>query len=327
MEKIMFMVLLVVMMGNTGVVGKYAFDNMVVFGDSLTDTGNVYASRGYPKPPCYYEGRYSDGPVWIEYFAQNLGLPFPEASVLGGFNYAYGGARTGYGISDDICCTIECCTYGGDGGGLYSGNQTLLYLAEHTPNSKTLVVIWIGANDISSEYPTATSASNIIQMMTMLINAGAKYFLVLNMPDLGIAPLYHGTIYQGLATGAAIALNTAIDTALNTLTANFTGVTIYRSDLFALSSNLSFIEARGVEDISGYSISLSNPTNESSPIIVSSNASINAWWDTEHPTTKLHKAIADYVTLYTFNSTTNAALNAIAFSALVAICVLANLLI
>src|SRR5215217_7794985 len=55
-----------------------AFDHVVVFGDSLSDAGNA--------------GRFTNGPVWVEYLAQKLGLPLNPARA-GGTNFAVGGAR------------------------------------------------------------------------------------------------------------------------------------------------------------------------------------------------------------------------------------------
>ena len=38
------------------------FSSVIVYGDSLSDNGNLYAAVGYPPPP-YYMGRFSNGPV------------------------------------------------------------------------------------------------------------------------------------------------------------------------------------------------------------------------------------------------------------------------
>ncbi|MHC5725840.1 MAG: SGNH/GDSL hydrolase family protein, partial [Nostoc sp.] len=53
-----------------------SFDQLYVFGDSLSDTGNIYNATGktYPQSPPYFDGRFSDGPIWIDYLGDQLGL-------------------------------------------------------------------------------------------------------------------------------------------------------------------------------------------------------------------------------------------------------------
>src|SRR5579872_6310142 len=62
---------------------------IVAFGDSLSDTGNDLIAFGSPQPP-YYQGRFSNGPNWIDDLAAKLGVPDPQPSLAGGTNYAYG---------------------------------------------------------------------------------------------------------------------------------------------------------------------------------------------------------------------------------------------
>lgn len=62
------------------------FSQLVVFGDSLADNGNVFAATGNPPPP-YFQGVFSNGPVWADLVAQSLGIPQ--------VNLAHGGALTG----------------------------------------------------------------------------------------------------------------------------------------------------------------------------------------------------------------------------------------
>src|SRR5690349_5751265 len=52
-------------------------DDLVVFGDSLSDTGDLFEMIGYPPPP-YVEGRFSNGLVWAEYLAASLGLDLTD---------------------------------------------------------------------------------------------------------------------------------------------------------------------------------------------------------------------------------------------------------
>lgn len=60
---------------------------VISLGDSFSDTGNLYALTGqrYPPPP-YYEGRFSNGPLWIEHLAKHY-----AASL---HNHAVGGATS-----------------------------------------------------------------------------------------------------------------------------------------------------------------------------------------------------------------------------------------
>src|SRR5215217_2201063 len=55
-----------------------AFSRLVVFGDSLSDTGNA--------------GRFSNGSVWVEVLARRLNVTL-QPSQAGGLNFAVGGAR------------------------------------------------------------------------------------------------------------------------------------------------------------------------------------------------------------------------------------------
>src|SRR5215216_6220032 len=91
---------------------------IVVFGDNLSDTGNVFAGTGTPPAP-YHAGRYSNGPVWVEHLATKLGVAGPTPSLLGGTNYAFGGAESGTGTSAKGTPNVR--------------DQVGLYLASHAP--------------------------------------------------------------------------------------------------------------------------------------------------------------------------------------------------
>ncbi len=66
---------------------------VVVFGDSLSDIGNIDdATLGVVPGRTYYNGRFSNGPAWVERLASDLGAPPLGPSTAGGDNFAYGGA-------------------------------------------------------------------------------------------------------------------------------------------------------------------------------------------------------------------------------------------
>src|SRR4051794_4802084 len=69
---------------------RAGFTSIVSFGDSLTDTGNVFAASGGTTPAApYWMGRASNGPLWVEQLAARLGVAAPTPSLLGGTNYAF----------------------------------------------------------------------------------------------------------------------------------------------------------------------------------------------------------------------------------------------
>ena len=81
------------------------FREVVVFGDSLSDSGNVFAAteavlaEAIPVSPPYDEGRFSNGPVWVDILAEKLGLQL-HPFLQGGTNFALGGAAIGFDRPD-----------------------------------------------------------------------------------------------------------------------------------------------------------------------------------------------------------------------------------
>jgi phospholipase/lecithinase/hemolysin len=159
---------------------------IVSFGDSLTDVGNFYAATGGASPPTslgYDDGRFTNGLNWVEYLAKDLGLAAPTASTSGGTDYAYGGAMTGTGttVSTFLGATATVPNI---------GTQIDTYLGSHTPTASELYTIWGGANDFLNGQQTnpLVPAQNIADEITALAQAGAKQFLVANLPPLGDIP-------------------------------------------------------------------------------------------------------------------------------------------
>ena len=77
-----------------GSASAQTYNRLVVFGDSLSDNGNLYLISGGTQPPSppYYQGRFSSGRVWTELLGFNA-ANF-NGSVTGSINYAFGGSRT-----------------------------------------------------------------------------------------------------------------------------------------------------------------------------------------------------------------------------------------
>ena len=186
----------------------FAYDGLVIFGDSLSDSGNKYVVTGLSNTPPYDlldpllvpDGPYtkgglhhSNGKTWVEQYAQPLDLGDLVRPALRNpgeaTNYAYGGARArdASATSTNMHLPSQVSTYLADTGGVASPDA--------------LHIIFIGGNDIA---PDAVFAfvSNPLDGLTIIGEAvgsiggaiqtlyqhGARKFLVMNSPDLGFTP-------------------------------------------------------------------------------------------------------------------------------------------
>lgn len=184
------------------------------FGDSLTDTGNDFAATGgLIAGSPYFAGRFSNGPIWIDDLALSLGLS-SQPSLLGGTNFAYGGAETG---ATPVHAATQIDILGPQG-------QLAQFTATHpVADANALYTIWIGSNDLrdvlsSNPSPAAVQAdigaivTNIDTTITQLAVLGARNFLILTVPDLGKSPSALSTGPAGAAAASAVAA--AFDNAL-----------------------------------------------------------------------------------------------------------------
>lgn len=155
---------------------------LVFFGDSLTDNGNLYNSsfKFIPKDPPYYKGRFTNGPVWAdlvsEYFNEKYGT---QAQ-----NYAVGGATV---VSRSIF----------DGAlPYYLEYEVNHYLKSKDKMNKEGVVylFWIGANDYMDEkkQPVDVLVNEVVDEIVVqvreVIEHGGKNFVLIDLPDLSKAP-------------------------------------------------------------------------------------------------------------------------------------------
>ncbi len=159
------------------------FTKLVVFGDSLSDTGNL-AFVDFPPP--YFENRISDGPVSADFLALNVGSNADRSGHLldqtGGFNFAVAGGNIVGADREDL------------------SSQVTAYLdrTNGDADSDALYLIFIGGNDIRglrsiASLPSAESSiSEIVASLEVqidrLVAAGARAFLVPNVANIGRLP-------------------------------------------------------------------------------------------------------------------------------------------
>jgi phospholipase/lecithinase/hemolysin len=172
------------------------FDELVIFGDSISDVNNFYnlsggAEGSFLQPPFYAQGRFSNGPIWVEYLAQDLNLT-PETID----NFALGGS------------TSSSTNIGFPGIPAGLEQQIDLYTAlllGQPANPSALYTLWAGSNDYFlrlNDLPTRpqeqralveATVGNLSDALTTLASLGAGNILVPNLADLSDTPLGRST--------------------------------------------------------------------------------------------------------------------------------------
>jgi phospholipase/lecithinase/hemolysin len=108
-----------------------AVDQIIVFADSYTDDGNDYSHSKFPPSPPYYEGRFSNGPTWLEYVTKGVSIPVE--------NHGYGGATTD---NADV--------YSEFNGWIVPGIKQQVATLKSKGTADSLYVIEIAYNDLNS---------------------------------------------------------------------------------------------------------------------------------------------------------------------------------
>lgn len=275
------------------------FEGIVVFGDSLTDTGNFYYISGntYPVSPPYYDGRFSNGPVWIETFAPLLGIDADFdtpwlADPTTADNFATGGANSGY---DDIW---------GSSLGLLSQIGAFGYYGGSFA-SDDLAVVWAGANDYL--FGGATNpyevVGNISTGIVALNGLGAQHLLVMNMPSLGNTPLLNGTGYSDPFNQLSAAHNQILEGSVDGLRVGLGAEIIYVDVETALNEVLANGARFGFTNTTGSCLDADK--NWTGLCSFNEDFSVNAdgfvFFDAIHPTAAAHELLAEfaYATLLT----------------------------
>ncbi|MBS9404179.1 autotransporter domain-containing protein [Halomonas sp. TRM85114] len=297
--------------------GASAYSRMIVFGDSLSDSGQFpdveslasgeiqslrFTNRLGPTflAPSPY------GEVSTQRLARALGLEplLPSTSIVrdvlnlpDGTNYATGGY-----ITDDILGSItrpEGSVVGGVGVAVRSRDGYLVTVDTADPDA--LYYLNGGGNDfldgVATDVTTATtSAATLAEGVTALVSAGAKSIVVANLPDVGATP-------AGAQSGqreSLSALTQVFNQALGERLAQYDGqVNIIRLDVgalfdevistpgdFGLAENIPLSEvcfSAESCDISNFGLAAGTP--DPSKLLFN---------DTVHPTTIGQEILADY---------------------------------
>lgn len=288
------------------------FSGVYLFGDSLTDTGNdgvvltQIQQAGYAIPTTtdplevdsnayianrpFAQGSFTNGVAWAVPFAQALGVNLMP-SLLGGTNYAYGGAETGRDGAD--LCPVLCdfpsslksqvnqylqpgvtadphALYVVAGGGNNARNALEALAAAGTPAERLGQI-----NSLAQAY-----AQDVGDIVDALQAAGAQHIVVWDTPNIGLTPSVAS--FGADAQTLGLAMTGAMNSALAERLGGEAGVTTF--SVFGLLNQVA-------ADPTAYG--LSNATDACAALGTACDPTQYLFWDGVHPTATGHELLAE----------------------------------
>lgn len=267
-------------------------ERVVAFGDSLSDTGNIYTEsrQRFPIRTTWMQGRFSNGPVWTEYLANRLHVPLNT--------WATGGAQTNdaYGLINGMKTQVDSFVR-------YSRMGRSPYDV-----SRTLFTIWIGGNDfVSGGREPAVVLTDLEAALNTLVDRGARKIIVFGLPDLSLAPTFHplpNVADAGRTDAAKVRSRVeAFNKALPRLLLRVSGGTAAEIQLVDIDLKFDALLANpnafGFTEVRTSCLDITSrlPTvyATDAPRRPECDPNRYAFWDLMHPTTATHALIADWV--------------------------------
>jgi phospholipase/lecithinase/hemolysin len=264
-RKIRLVLFIALVIGLPAAAAASQYTHIVVFGDSLSDDGNLFALDATQVPASqYYQGRFSNGLVWVEYLA---GADLLDATLV---NNAYGGATTDGSSPPGVQLQVST------------------YVASATALPDALYIIWVGANDFLGIPPAdfETSAANIGDALDELATFGANHIMVVNLPDLGAIPRNAGTNNAAVATALTTSFNAELAEVVTAFETANPSIRVYEFNANALFSDVMANPADyGIGNATGICPNFTVDDDFD-------NDGDYLFWDSIHPTTEAHEEIA-----------------------------------
>lgn len=315
-----------------------SIDQLVVFGDSLSDNGNAAAALASVGQTLgnYAANALTDGPqtrpattgpygLWIDQFAPLLHVTVPQPFVVNtplgpssgvltanpsATNFAVASALAGNNPNFSPTNYLNPANAQVPG----TTNQVALYLSFHgqQASSENLYVFWAGANnilnslgDVSSfvDFPgvAINAADAIAANIATLANAGAKYFMWLNLPPLGQIPYVSDNsnrlvrdLGKPAADSAALIFNNELALDAAALTRK------YGIKIFVVNTNSLFNMIVGNPGKYGF-VNVKDAGwcgTDGVTTCASDNPNGFLFWDELHPTTAANKVLAQFAFSY-----------------------------
>ena len=281
------------------------FSGIVVFGTSLSDSGNAFALVGdqstppdfalnpllVPSAPYARGGHhFSNGATWIEQFGRSVGLddsirPALASNSSAATNFAVGAARAyADGINFNLTQQVDA----------------FLQRSNGIASSQALYVIEMGSNDVRDAFalyatggdggPILTKAiMSVAHNIHRLYMAGAREFLIWVVPNIALTPAIRslGPAAGALATQVTMSFNAGLSASLLQLAGMLPGISFTRLDANQLLSAI-------VADPGAF-----NLTNVASACVTPNVVPFTCqtpddylFWDGIHPTRAAHRLLA-----------------------------------
>jgi outer membrane lipase/esterase len=282
--------LCVALLGAASAADAQTYNRLVVFGDSLSDNGNLYLVAATPTSPPYFAGRFSNGPTWVELLG--FSLSHFNGSVGGNIDLAFGGAETG---------TAELPTPRG-----IRRQLTDYQAAGGTFGSGDLVTVWGGANNIFNNFAAAavnpnptgfmggvtnTAAADLGVVVNTAAAGGAGTILVANLPELANTPQFNTNLPAiPLANFASTSFNMALKAQMNAAAAAHPNTNIIQMDVYRLSAI-----SKAHPELFGFTNVTARCFNG---VTVCANPDQYQYWDSVHPTAAGHRLLASLAADY-----------------------------
>jgi thermolabile hemolysin len=246
----------------------YPFTALYAFGDSLSDTG-----RNPAPAPSYFNGRYSNGALWVEYLSAQLGLPYNASN-----NFAVSGSTT-----SDLATQVA--------GLAPSTNLQSALFAVWSGGNDFLDNVDLGVNDAGWSNVVTAAVLNLTNAITTLFTYGAREVVVVNLPNVGQTPAFSSAPagYASYVDSKVTLFNTLLAVALTSVAQQNPGLRIYLLDANSLQNKI--LMAPTTFGFTVTTIGALEDPNLTDKSFTGPGADY-VFWDQIHPSTKVHAMVA-----------------------------------
>ncbi len=292
--------ILVVIFGFTGSAWGQNFSDVVVFGDSLSDSGNAGSLQPLPPGTSFTT---NPDPVWSEIVAENFSASGMN-SLAGGPNYAFAGAC----VNPATPCTFDVVPT------VTEQIEQYFLRSDGQADPNALYVIWGGGNDVADSAGsdplnaarhTVMAASVNVQQIRRLQDAGARTIVVYNLPDISKSPYAgnQGPLVQGALTQLVTAYNEGLHAGIRESENGIVPINVFAfaNEIVENPGTYGFLNVTGTacgepDATSAVSITC-GPQGSGYPVSYEDGANRQYLFaDRSHPSGAMHAMIASLVT-------------------------------